>query len=476
MMSQILLHRAAIRPRRLVFPALHVPTALPSHCRRWLSTSAAAAEAAALSSGRGHQKTKAPTYRWLFAASVGAASGTAYAVHYFHNHFGGREGLSRAVTFYSVALPKYAVYRYHQWRESPAAVWEQLDRETSQQGLDIILQLKGFYVKCGQMCASNVGDAFPVIWQETMSILQDQVPSEDFESVIRPILREELDHEKTFASFEAVPIGSASIGQVHRATLVDGRDVVVKICYPHVERLLRGDVRTITAFCEVAQPVHVPALKEIERQFPSEFDYRTEAANLELVRENLTRAGLCGPDRLCLMPRAYREHCTRRVLVMEELHGEKLVDVLKRDAVRWAAVLAAVGSAGAGGAADGTTPPSPRPLLENVDRPVTAAEFDSYLAGLDAARRAKNAWTRVTNVTVRLFGAAQPYQSKANLPLNPAQLVDDLLHIHGHQVLVDGRFNADCHPGAFAEGPVSPMFCANFLFSSSRSHLCPGSF
>lgn len=369
-----------------------------------------------------------------------AATTTVWAMRYFHEHFGGWEGLSRAATFYSVAIPKYAVYRYHQWMESPDVVWQKLDRETSQQGLKVILQLKGFYIKCGQLCASNIGDAFPVIWQETMSVLQDQVPPEDFETVILPILNDELNFEETFATFDPVPIGSASIGQVHRAMLLREKDnVVVKICYPHVERLLRGDVRTIRAFCEVAQPVHVPGIKEVEKQFPSEFDYITEAANLQLVHDNLTRAGLCGPDKLCIVPKPYREYCTKRVLVMEELHGEKLVDVLKQDAKRWTTLADTAAAMGRRSLAD----------VDDTSRPVSAAEFEKYIASMDAARRAHNAWTRLYNSTVGFTSKRRrEYRSKAELPLNPAQLVDDLLYIHGHEVLVDGRFNADCHPGA----------------------------
>jgi aarF domain-containing kinase len=362
------------------------------------------------------------------------ASGTAvYSTMYFHDHFGGTEGLYRALSFYSLAIPKYVVYRYHQWIQSPDHVWDELDKETSQLGLDKILELRGFYIKCGQMCASNIGDAFPVVWQDTMSVLQDQVPPEDFETVILPILRSELDYDRIFDSVDPIPIGSASIGQVHRATLRDTlQPVVVKICYPHVERLLRGDVRTITAFCEVAQPVHVPSLKEVEKQFATEFDYRAEAENLRLVRDNLTRAGLCGPGRLCVMPEPYRELCTKRVLVMEELAGEKLVDVLKRDARVWAKHASK--------------------WLSNQDseRQVTREQLETYLAGLETSRRVQNALRSVYNWSYGLwFGTQLEYQSKVELPHNPAKLVDDLLLIHGHQVLVDGRFNADCHPGNF---------------------------
>ena len=171
----------------------------------------------------------------LIAATATAGAGIAFTVNYFHNHFGGTEGLYRAARFYSYAIPRYVVYRYHQCMESPQEAWDELDRETSAIALELMLELKGFYVKSGQICASNIGDAFPAIWQETMAPLQDPVPTEDFQSVILPILNSELDgdFEGTFATFDPVPIGSASIGQVHRARLHDGTPVVVKICYPH---------------------------------------------------------------------------------------------------------------------------------------------------------------------------------------------------------------------------------------------------
>ena len=396
------------------------------------SMAAASLIGAQQTTNNNHKNTNQKLRRALFLV---AASGitTSYCVHYFHDHFGGTEGLWRALQFYSIAIPKYVEYRYHQWRESPDHVWDELDRRTSRQGLDIILRLKGFYVKCGQLCASNIGNAFPEVWQETMSVLQDQVPPEDFATVIRPILQQELDFEQTFASIDPIPIGSASIGQVHRAILKqDGSQVVVKVCYPHVERLLRGDVRTIRAFCEVAQPVHVPGIKEVEKQFPAEFDYRIEAANLELVRRNLERAGLGGPDKLCIVPKPRLEYCTKHVLVMEALEGEKLVDALKQDTKRWADL----------------TGRSESELLLQQEKAPSREEMDQFIALLEAQRRANNAWARVYNTSVGWITRHwRNYQSKDVLPLNHAQLVDDLIVIHGHEVLVDGVYNADCHPG-----------------------------
>jgi len=64
----------------------------------------------------------------------------------------------------------------------------------------------------GQLAAANVGNAFPEIWQDTMSVFQDKVPHYDFKTV-KGIVSKELDLDKVFASFEEEPIGAASIGQ-----------------------------------------------------------------------------------------------------------------------------------------------------------------------------------------------------------------------------------------------------------------------
>lgn len=144
-------------------------------------------------------------------------------IKYCHDLFGGMEGLERAAAFYSLAIPRYVQYRFHMVKESPDEVWDSLHTETSQDALNIMLQLKGFYIKSGQICASNLGNAFPDIWIDTLSVLQDQVPAKDF-SVVKEIIESEYGKplEEVFATFDEEVIGAASIGQVHRATLVDG--------------------------------------------------------------------------------------------------------------------------------------------------------------------------------------------------------------------------------------------------------------
>jgi hypothetical protein len=65
-------------------------------------------------------------------------------------------------------------------------------------------------------------------------------------------------------------------------------------------------------FAQIAQPVHVPALEEIEKQFMTEFDYVKEGEQLNQVKHNLQKAGLEGPGKLCRVPKAYMEYCTSK--------------------------------------------------------------------------------------------------------------------------------------------------------------------
>lgn len=79
-------------------------------------------------------------------------------IRWWHDHVGGTEGLKRSAIFYSYAIPKYFVYRYHVWNQSPDEVWDALDKDTSEGGLKIIQRLRGFYIKSGQCAAANLGD------------------------------------------------------------------------------------------------------------------------------------------------------------------------------------------------------------------------------------------------------------------------------------------------------------------------------
>eukprot|EP00966_Prymnesium_polylepis_P164327 3799055-Prymnesium_polylepis.3 len=114
---------------------------------------------------------------------------------------------------------RVAFEAYHEkWRDEP---------------LRVCLDLRGFYVKVGQLCAGFPGDGLPPPYKESLKVLQENVPPQPFDR-IKQIVEAELGCavEEVFAHFDATPLGAASIGQVHRARLRDGADVVVKVQYP----------------------------------------------------------------------------------------------------------------------------------------------------------------------------------------------------------------------------------------------------
>jgi len=270
-----------------------------------------------------------------------------------------------------------------------------------------------------------------------------------------------------FSSFEHEPIGAASIGQVHKAVIrKTGQPVVVKVQYPEVESLFRGDVKTLILFCNVVQPVHVPALEEIEKQFMTEFNYEEEGKKLQLVRENLIRGGLSPPEgnlnyiannfnrkniHKCILPEPYPEYCSKNVLVMSEIAGVKLADGLKADFEKFANCL-------------GTSVEElRRQKKEKEDAGIvegkvpTSVEMDSYLSLLNKKRQISNLIGFTTHMVIYPLQYLLPESIRPNLykhktfestiPLNHARLIDDLIDIHGHEILIDGYYNGDCHPG-----------------------------
>ena len=100
----------------------------------------------------------------------GAALTTLGGLAFIYNEFEGTEGLLRSLSFYSVAIPAYVNYRFHSYRGSPEHVFDELNRVTSKQGADKIAELQGWYVKAGQLCANNIGNAFPEVWQSRMAV------------------------------------------------------------------------------------------------------------------------------------------------------------------------------------------------------------------------------------------------------------------------------------------------------------------
>jgi hypothetical protein len=133
--------------------------------------------------------------------------------------------------------------------------------EWAEQPLAGVLSLRGYYVKIGQV-VSNQPALLPKPYRKSLKILQEEVPPEPFER-IRGIVEDELGKiEDTFAAFDEVPLGAASIGQVHEARLKEGgEEVVVKVQY------VREDAPQIkaTVVAEPLTPPQVPGGRAVLR-------------------------------------------------------------------------------------------------------------------------------------------------------------------------------------------------------------------
>ena len=185
------------------------------------------------------------------------------------------------------------------------------------------------FIKLGQLLSTRP-DILPPAYIQGLSKLQDRIEPFPFAEV-EDIIQHELGIRisKAFAHFEAKPVGSASLGQVHRATLRDGRLVAVKVQRPGVKAKVLDDLVVIAEVAELLekhnQSIRRHGVIEMVREFKSsilrELDYRQEAANLCMLRVNLARY------RRIVIPAAIDDYTTERVLTMEYIHGSKVTEL-----------------------------------------------------------------------------------------------------------------------------------------------------
>ena len=194
---------------------------------------------------------------------------------------------------------------------------------------ELLDELGPTFVKFGQLLSTRPDIVPPDIISE-LRALQDDVRPFAFEDVERTI-REELGQpiERLFLDFEEKPIAAASIGQVHRATLPNGRQVVVKVQRPNAPRQIESDIQLLEQAARLAKE-RVRALDfidtrelvdEFARSIRQELDYRLEARNADAFHKNFA-----GHPQVTI-PKVYWSYTRARVLTLEELKGVKLGDL-----------------------------------------------------------------------------------------------------------------------------------------------------
>jgi len=187
------------------------------------------------------------------------------------------------------------------------------------------LSFKGLCIKVGQFMSARV-DLLPAAYTDTLAQLQDQVPPAPF-SEIRARLIEELGAapEAVFAHFDPTPIASASLGQVHPATLRDdsGLRVAVKVQYPQIDQVVECDLAALrwivwvlaALFPHIRFDILYAEFVKIVRQ---ELNYIVEGHHAETFHKNFS------DDDRVVVPRVIWKHTTQRVLTLEFVDGIKI--------------------------------------------------------------------------------------------------------------------------------------------------------
>ncbi|MGR2670035.1 ABC1 kinase family protein [Acinetobacter soli] len=186
-------------------------------------------------------------------------------------------------------------------------------------------EMKGAVMKVGQI-ASQYKDIFPPEVAQSIAKLQRQAPAVPF-ATIRTQVEKELGKplDVAFQSFEPTPFAAASIGQVHRARLHDGQEVVVKVQYPGVDEACESDLKQVRlalrlmGVIKIDKKLQDKLFAEIQESLSDELNYEIEAQNLEVFKTFHQSL-----DAKVVIPSVFKAYSTRRVLTLSLEPGESL--------------------------------------------------------------------------------------------------------------------------------------------------------
>ena len=221
------------------------------------------------------------------------------------------------------ALPRYAL-KLSPWRLSPTP---QLNRgERLRRALE---DLGPVFIKFGQMLSTR-RDLLPEDIADELAKLQDDVPpfpQEQSVAIIEDALGRPVD--EIYASFDRTPMASASVAQVHAATLRDGKQVVVKVVRPDIEPVIRQDIALMMTLAKLVRkylpdgkrlrPVEV--VSDYELTILDELDLAREAANASQLRRNFE------DSTLVYVPEVYWDYTRHNVFTMERISGIPVTDL-----------------------------------------------------------------------------------------------------------------------------------------------------
>jgi len=417
-------------------------------------------------------------------------------------------GLRRSIHFWSGMAPLIIEYNFLKYQRRFYAKWLEDETDGGKNGKgknnnsnwhDIrlkrfhmraapritssMISLGGIYVKVGQLL--SMCDLLPTEYMESLQILQDGLPPRKYEDISR-IIEDSTGRrmEDMFYEFDEIPIGAASIGQAHRAILkmpnynstgtstdddddinsnnnknTDGLEVIVKVQYPEVARDFQTDFNNVdlaARFIEIGNTEFLQAVRE--RHF-SELDYRNEAMNLREVQANMRRHGV--EPNLVRIPSVMNETgiCNDKVLVMEYLEGVNLKTVIEAEHNKIAKGL---------GQEDAVQLKNSlrKKMREHVNNGGGDGGRKRILSMLGKSKLVRVVGTSTAKILGFYGGIKQnienasssikdgkdgidkpPKRKKKKSKTNLSSILKTLVYVHGLQLLSDGVFNVDPHPG-----------------------------
>jgi len=309
-----------------------------------------------------------------------------------------------------------------------------------------VWEQRGFYIKHAQFLSTR-DDFIPKQYLEWCKKAQDRAPTTMERGEALEIVKASLkgtEYEDCIEYWEETPIGVASIGAVHQCRLKgDPKTYVVKVQAPEVENRFRNDVDTMIFFLRLFQPQHVPPLKEVQRNFLNEFDYRTEAENLREMKRLIEDGKF---ENRVKVPEPREELCSKNVLFMEEIEGVPLVKGVKESYERFLKATGRKANANA--------------MRHSADALLAeASEEKKDVEEAARATRKANAIIRAKSFLIdepmrlaynfsplRLIYGKKEKQPSATL-VNLGDVLRTMLDVHAYEIFECGTFNGDPHPG-----------------------------
>jgi len=195
----------------------------------------------------------------------------------------------------------------------------------------ILIQLGPFYVKFGQLLSTRP-DLLPSRYIEALTALQADVPPVAW-SEIEVVLSQQYDKplDSIFTNLNREPVAAGSIAQIHRATLISGEEVAIKVQRPNIERIVNQDITIIKGIADLVSLSDfgndydvVSLAEEFTSAVLAELDFTKEATYTDKLRDNLALSKWFDPKKI-VVPKIYWEQTTKKVMVMQWLDGKPIL-------------------------------------------------------------------------------------------------------------------------------------------------------